>query len=325
MKISKNELGVMPPLFICGFPSGGTDLLKSILNAHPDIYINGEMPFLTRLLNCNYSSDLRLDSNTEIERLRNILIKIDVYKNIENINSDLNIPFNGTLNDALRYWFNDSEKLIWGNKTPQNSENINDLLRLFPTAKFILIVRDVRDVCLSWNRKWGKNMYGCSEKWATRMKFVLDSTNDLSVNQVLIIRYEELISDTFQTTKIISNFLNIIWSDRMLSPETYVSKIIDGKKNYGNKIIKDNLSKWRKELTIAQAKRIEGFSFNTLSKLEYDIKYALSQKRFTFFHKIFYSFWDFSAIIFVGNRYSKHNDIKSRLNSIVHEIRKKFL
>lgn len=36
-------------VFLCGFPSSGTDLLKNVMNAHPDIWMSGEFPFLPRL------------------------------------------------------------------------------------------------------------------------------------------------------------------------------------------------------------------------------------------------------------------------------------
>ena len=60
-------------LFVGGFPSGGTDLLKNILNAHPDIYINGEMPFLYKLANYGYTEDSIISSEAEYEQFIKIL------------------------------------------------------------------------------------------------------------------------------------------------------------------------------------------------------------------------------------------------------------
>ena len=36
-------------VFICGFPSSGTDLLKNIINAHTAVFLGGEFPLLARL------------------------------------------------------------------------------------------------------------------------------------------------------------------------------------------------------------------------------------------------------------------------------------
>lgn len=149
--ISPN-LNQADPVFICGFPSGGTDLLKTILNAHPFVHISSEMPFLYYLSKYGYSSTSIFESQADLEKLRRLLCQLDVWNNLENVDGAIELPSNRSLNlpEVLRCWFNNSNRTVWGNKTPQNTEHISELCRLFNRPKFILITRDVRDVCLSW-------------------------------------------------------------------------------------------------------------------------------------------------------------------------------
>jgi hypothetical protein len=311
-------------LFICGFPSGGTDLLKNILNAHPDIYLNGEMPFLYTLYKYGYKHDTKFRNIEDIDRFRHILKPIDVYNTLENIDSDFQIELkkkrNISLEEVLYYIFSSKKRLVWGNKTPQNTENILNLYRLFPKAYFLLIVRDVRDVCLSWGKKWGKNKYLCAYKWQKRMLKVLENSEKIS--RFKVIKYEDLINNTTFVTKGVSDFLNINWSRRMLDYHIYIKQVIDGKINYGKKIKQNNYKKWTHNLQPAEIKKIEEISFKALNYYEYKIKYAEYQKKMKNLEKILFYIQDSFSIIFIGNRYSKDNRFSRRIKNILLEMKK---
>ena len=120
-------------IFIGGFPSGGTDLLKNILNAHPDIHINGEMPFLYKLANYGYTENSIITSETEYEKFINILTQLNEWNNLENIDYKPTLyPVN--VGKLLYNLFSTKNTMIWGNKTPQNTENLNIISSIFPNA-----------------------------------------------------------------------------------------------------------------------------------------------------------------------------------------------
>ena len=54
-------------VFSCGFASGGTDLIKNILNAHPDIYIASEITSLAHIVARGYSHDMTFSGLAEVE------------------------------------------------------------------------------------------------------------------------------------------------------------------------------------------------------------------------------------------------------------------
>lgn len=310
-------------LFICGFPSGGTDLTKTILNAHPDIYINGEMPFLYSLPRKDYDYSFKIKDTKSLEILRNILKKKDIWNNLENID-ETDIQFPVALPELLRILFTDKNKKVWGNKTPQNSENIPSLLTLFPEAKFILVIRDVRDICLSWKKKWGKNMYHCSIKWNKRMQMALNDLKLINADQYLVIKFEDLLNDTETTTKNICTFLNLPWSNRMIEHYKYVNRKVDGKINYGKKVIADNKEKWKTQLSLKKIKMIEGLSFDALKLTGYDVTIARSQITHNAIFRLWGLIQDIYATLFIGNRFRSVNILSDRLKDFMHEITKKY-
>ena len=305
-----------PPLFIGGFPSGGTDLLKNILNAHPDVTISGEMPFLYRLCNDGYYDDFVIKGEGSFRKLKDHLLKVDIWSNLSGLEmlyySD---EWNGkSIQQFLQASFSKEEKKIWGNKTPQNTENISQLKVLFPGSKFIVILRDVRDVALSWRKKWGKNLYLTAAKWNHRMAISEDST-------LMIVKYEDLLSSLDIITTDISSFLGIPWTEKFLNYQEHIEEKIDGKINYGTAVQKDNSGKWKSLLSKREIKRIEEIAFSSLAKHNYEISLAQRNVHIGRHEKILGLLKDVLAMIFVGNRASKNNSIIARFKMIYNQIK----
>lgn len=261
-------------LFVCGFPSGGTDLAKTILNAHPDIFLNGEMPGLQKLHDFGYDRFTKIESEDDIIKLHSFLKQFDPWNNVENLDkskevllSEIQIKKTVSLEDAVCKLFSNSEKIVWGNKTPQYTEYIEFLHNLFPAARFLIITRDVRDVCLSWKNKWGKNMVLCSAKWADRMKKGKYASHKLP-NLCLFVSFEELLTDTATVGRRICKFLDIQFSEKMLEHHKYTGKS-PGKINYGKAVNPKNINKWKNSLSAKTIKRIEEIAFSTMQLLGY--------------------------------------------------------
>lgn len=312
------------PLFLCGFPSGGTDLLKTILNAHPNIYISSEMPFIYDLYRYGYDKNVRFSSKEDLERFRELLIKLDLWKNLQNLTETINVDESApkSIQEVLRIWFTDRQEIVWGNKTPQNTENMQNLSELFPEGKFIFIVRDVREICLSWKRKWGKDIRLCSVKWNHRMRMGKDFA-DKNPDKVLVIKFEDLVNDTRGTCHKMTDFLGISYSDNMENHYEFVGEKFDGKANYGAPIIKENVNKWKNLFSEKQIREIEQLAFSSMGLFGYQTIYARSEKKISFIAFGFFQLKDLYATLFFGNKYSKSNRIQPRLINAMHEVRKR--
>ncbi len=314
-------------LFVCGFPGGGTDLTKNILNAHPEIYLNGEMPFLPNLTKFGYGPETRLSNLEEIENFKNLLRKLNTWGNIENLDCDFTEALKSSkelsIEEILRVCYSDKRKTIWGNKTPQNTENITKLVQLFPNAYFLITVRDVRDICLSWNNKWGKDILWCSEKWATRMQLGWNAIQEIDPNHVHIVYYENVLTDIHQCISDMCNFLGLRVSERMLEHQKYTNDYVDGKINYGREILPDNLEKWRTQLSPRTVQRIEEIAYEGLDLYNYQVEFATHPKALTFKERLLGFLHDSMAIILIGNRAKLENSFMERIKNIYFELRKK--
>lgn len=308
-------------VFVGGFPSGGTDLLKNILNAHPQVYINGEMPFLYKLAEFGFTENSIINSENEYEKFIKLLKKLDEWNNFENIDY---IPKNYPVNVGilLNNIFTSKNSIIWGNKTPQNTENINALSSIFPNAKFIIITRDIRDVCLSWKNKWGKNIYLCAHKWNKRMISIKKHEDS---DKLLIIKFEDLLSNLEKTTLNITDFLDIDYSKDMLEYHNHITDIIDGKINYGKKIKTTNHNKWATQFNNKEIERIERIAFNSMLHFKYPPSLARNSKKLNLFEIYTSLVYEVFSTIFIGNRNSKKNTLKERINFLFFEIKKRIV
>lgn len=311
-------------VFIAGFPSGGTDLTKTILNAHPDIYINGEMPFLYQLEQLGFSAD-DLMTPSEVEQLRIFLKERNINGSIENVD----VPFLGEvsipLQDALYNLFSTQERNVWGNKTPQNTQRISELSRIFPKAKFIIVVRDVRDVCLSWYDKWGKDMKWCAAKWSERMKQAWTFNQQLSPQQCIFVNFESLLDDSESICRQLCSFLEIPFSACMLEHHKYTKHKVDGKRNYGQPILSTNKQKWRTRLSSAQIKRIEEIAYETMILFGYKPVYTTETRPITKVEYRLGQLRDISSLFLVGNRARTNNGLTKKIQTLSKKIKKERL
>lgn len=316
-------------LLVGGFPSGGTDLLKTILNSHPAVYLNSELPQLRLLLRQGYSETSSFRTTEDIGVFRERLLGIDPWGNVENPDADfgplLAIRGELTLSTVLYHLLSAKTREVWGSKTPQYTEQLPELRSLFPSARFLIIVRDVRDVCLSWRRKWGKDVLWGADKWTRRMRLAADHAQSYGDSVVKLVRYEELLVETEAVCRDVADFLSIPFSENMLSHEDHIEKIIDGKFNYGRPVIPGNFGKWRKGFDTPTVRRIEEVAFDVMPLLGYQAEHATGHVSLTRAEHLRAVVRDSLAILLVGNRASRDNSLRSRIRTLLYAIRKQTL
>lgn len=310
-------------VFIGGFPSGGTDLTKLILNAHPGIYINGEMPLLHKLSDYGYNANSELKTVADVNKFKRFMKQIDEWNNLENIDLDIRNIVPIKIEELLRQWFTKKNVKIWGNKTPQNTENMESLLKIFPSANFIIVVRDIRDICISCKKKWKKNYFLTSYRWSIRIKNNFMLSKVFQDNRIIYVKFEDLITKTNKTTRRITDFLDIEWSPNMLEPHKHVEQLVDGKINYGKKIKPNNMEKWKTELSPRTLLKIESIAYDTMALFGYQPAYAKEAQKLNVGLKIFGYLQEFLAMILFGNRYSSNNSLKNRLKYVLFELKKR--
>jgi len=308
-------------LLIGGFPSSGTDLLRNVLNAHSQVHVGGEFPFLPSLAD---TCPPTVPSN-EIRSVQTRIRDSDIYGNLKNSEGELSTVADLPFADIYALMLTQGQFSWYGNKTPQNTENIAKLDSLFPTAKFIVIVRDIRDVVLSWKRKWGKDMLLCAEKWDSRMRLGLQATEALSTDRYLYIAYEDLLDQLEFEVRKICKFLSIPYEDRLLQFHEYIETKVPGKINFGEPIVRTNSNKWVDTLDEHTLRRVEEIAWPTMLHFGYKPVVAEGSLAIRRWERIRGYLADFYALLFVGNRALTENKLRARITSILVIVKKALL
>ena len=314
-------------------------MLMSVVNAHPQIFIPGEFPMLPAMAR-SYGSTVRAE---DVDRLIADFLRHDGYRNFRNHHwtnfqanqkDDVTLgplpPADGdgeySLSVIYRYMLGVPDSVLWtGNKTPSNTEQIDDLRTLFPGARFVVISRDVRDVALSWRRKWGKDEILAAAKWGQRMRAGVDSLAELGETEGLLLSFEQLLDDLPGVCSAICSFLGVGFDSEMLSFHEKTTKIIAGKPNWGKPLVAGNYGKWRGVMSATMVRRIEEIALPTMTVLGYDASAAERHVPITRLERLRGRARDAWATVAVDNRYLQKRGMRKWLRNVVFESRKLLL
>lgn len=282
------------PIFIVGRPRSGTKLLRSLLNLHSQISIPfWESNFIPQNIEkaqtfgelsdfANFSQFF--DYFTNIEFFRMISNHPD-YSDIVSVSKWYEKLESYTYAGAIKAFFvlyaQQDHKSIWGDKSPHYMLWIKDLKAMFPSAKFIHIIRDVRDHCLSSQKAWNKNPYRSAKMWN---EAIIKCRNDAELylgEDYYELKYEDLIEHTESLLSSICRYLKIEFETRMLKLDKPAENLGDTKNNA--QIVKTNKDKWRSGMDNSTIKRIEEISYHLLRDLNYDIVFANKQSSLSSF------------------------------------------
>lgn len=193
--ITPNDNGV----FIIGSQRSGTTLLRMILNAHPQVCSGEETLFLNdfKKFTGDYWSHLStygISKDETLEMCRSFFLHF---------------------HHACCY---SEEKPIWIEKTPTYIFTTNFINLLFPSAKFIHLIRDGRDVAASFRDIWGKQgLYRCLRHWPDTIKQRKIITKSIPANRYLEVFYEDLVSNPREEMQKVCSFLNLSWDESVLT------------------------------------------------------------------------------------------------------------
>lgn len=157
----------------------------------------------------------------------------------------------------------------------------NEINKDFSGAKFIWLVRDPRDMALSWSQSpvHRGDIVRASNIWQKNQSETLKLYQQFP-GKILLVKYEDLISNQEHELQRICKFLDIAFEQEMVD---YHKKKIsqdnaaqtDNWKNLNQSIIKDNSKKYLKALKREQIQFIEFVCREELNVLEYKLEFSL--------------------------------------------------
>ena len=200
------EKARMSPLIIVGgYGRSGTTLMRTILDAHSDVSCGPETKILPGITSFVKNFEDAENATSQLNQ---------AGFSLENLNNALSIFLYHVMDTrGLK-----SKRLCA--KDPVIITYLSFLVKIFPKAKFVYMVRDGRDSAYSWMQK--RETFFTFEN----MKKYLKEWNELneqanaqcleSKDNCIKVKYEDLIRNPKQNILKVATFLNLTWTDDFL-------------------------------------------------------------------------------------------------------------
>jgi hypothetical protein len=283
----------VPYVFIVGCPRSGTTLLQRIVNAHPHIAIIHETHWVTRwfeegkgLTPEGFVTPAVIPSLLEYHRFHKLHI---VREDLENlVRSDAPVSYSRFVTGIFELYRKRKGKRLVGDKTPGYVRSLPTLHSLWPSAKFVHLVRDGRDVYLSimqWKmggilqaERFAGRFAAWTEDpvttaalyWKWHVQLGREAGHSLAPGLYYEIRYESLVAQPEDQCLRLCAFLGLPYDDRMLrfhEGRTRNEPGIGAKRAWLP--ITPGLRDWRSQMPAADVERFEAAAGDLLEELGY--------------------------------------------------------
>jgi len=258
---------------------------------HPNIFVPHPphiMKFFTPIV--HKYGDLKKDTNfkkliTDVCRLVELHpyrweIKPDrekVFANAKDRNL-INIYF-----EIYNQYLEHIGKTRWACKSTFMIEHVQEILNYYPDAKFIYMVRDGRDVAVSSKSSIFNhfNIYYIAKRWKKEQETGLQWMEKLSSKQILLLKYEDLITEPESMIQNVCTFLNERYDEKMLQYHNSSEAAKSGSlsiswKNTSKPVIRNNKEKFNISLSNKEIEIFEAIACLQMSKLGYQLTYPIS-------------------------------------------------
>ena len=216
-----------PPIFIVGNARSGTSLLRRIIGSHSDVVIPMELhyfnrywrragrdnalrspaaarSFITRFLSGPEVAGMNFTA-AELADIQGALMARDP------------LTHGAVLGTVIGAYADRYGRARWGEKTPSHLRFVPVIVREFPTARFVCLVRDPRDVSLSWRKTDynRSNVVHHAAQWrraaASIQRYAVEYAHRFTT-----VRYEDLTADPATVVAGICEHLDLAYEPSML-------------------------------------------------------------------------------------------------------------
>ena len=275
------------PLFLVGRPRSGTKLLRTLLNENPRIAIpEAETNFLPGFVT-EFGDPPRLDDPARLEDFYarfSRTVFFDWRRRFNEVLSKEQLAATADLNSwpsiygaILRFYApKDLEPgVIWGDKSPKNLTWIEQLGAMFPQGRFVHIIRDPRDVCLSARTAWGKSLYRSAAAWQSEVAAARRAGSSLG-SRYMEVLFEDLLAEPAEVLSGICDFVEIGYSDEMLTLSSSYEELGQAAGALG--VVGRNQGRYAHDLRSRTTRRIEEIAFPAMTAVGYEPDFATSHR-----------------------------------------------
>ena len=277
-----------PYVFIVGVPRSGTTLLRRMIDAHPEIAITRETHWIVDVLQ---GDDVVSAGSPVTPHVLARLLKEERFTRMGVDTAELERLVSGEAPPSYAQFVTAAfdqhgathGKRLVGDKVPGYVTEVPTLHSLWPWARFVHVIRDGRDVCLSvleWERAgrevtryaaWPEDPVSVTALWwERRVRLGREAGAALATELYYELRYEALVADPTGECEALCVFLGVPFDQRMLTFHEGRERDdpnLSAKKAW--RPVTAGLRDWRTEMGEEDLERFEAAAGGLLDELGY--------------------------------------------------------
>lgn len=267
-------LGISNPIFVVGVPRSGTTLLQCMLSANKGAFSLPETHFfcsVLRVLKLQAEDRLNRHDLDQVIAALSLVLKFNipqrVYARLLEYSTRNQLSAMGVLCELAELYrpsFDEKECMRVVEKTPGHVFHMDEIVGCLPSARFINIVRDPRDVVSSlmgMPTAKSASVLNYANSWNECLE-VAGRFENRYPGKLLSIRYEDLVMSPVPVMRKVCDFLDLTFHSSMISDfvteyntcvlphEVWKEEIKTGK-------ISNKCGAWRSRITRGQAWLVE--------------------------------------------------------------------
>lgn len=285
-----NDPGAVNPyFFVVGCPRSGTTLLRRMLDVHPGLAM---MPRETHFIPRIYERRAGLTAEGEVTPavVEELLadrhfaqLGIDREALEQLLTREEPTPYASLVGRIFDLQGRARGRELVGDKTPGYVRHLRTLNALWPETRFVHLIRDGRDVCLSlleWRK--GPRLAGRFSTWAEdpvsttalwwewHVRLGREDGLSLGPQRYRELRYESLVSNPERECSAVCDFLGVPYDDAMLGFHRGRERGAPGRGAKGAwRPLTAGLRDWRTQMPAADVELFEAAAGELLEDLDY--------------------------------------------------------
>jgi hypothetical protein len=261
------------PFFVVGCPRSGTTLVRTILDGHSRLSIPPESHFVLALTRRGLRGAATLDDILAHPQLAAWDVDEEALRHSVERAAPASYP---ELVSAVFDWYAASQgKPRWGDKTPGYVSYLGQLLKVFPDAQFVHVLRDGRDAVASlseqaWGPKrpvvgalWWRRKVGAGRRAGARM----------GPDRYLELRLEDLIADPEREVGDLCAFLGEEFEPGMLDFPARARSLFAEDDVVTTRVrqpLAPGVRDWRAGMSVREQRAVEALCHRQLERLGYE-------------------------------------------------------
>ncbi|MFL5768358.1 MAG: sulfotransferase family protein [Actinomycetota bacterium] len=278
------------PFFVVGCGRSGTTILRLMFNAHPEVAIPPESHFIARLV-ASWPRMITadgVDADAIVALIGHRLDHMEIDRDVARARlRDLRDRTPRAATEAIFGIVTErAGKPRWADKTPVHVEEMATIAGVFPRARFVHIIRDGRDVALSFmERPFGpSDVWSAARLWDRMVRAGIESGAELGRERYREVRYERLVASPQGTLAELCRFVELDPRPEMLSFfERGGSDLTASERgNHPNvaRPLTPGLRDWRTAMAPADVEAFEAVAGPLLSDLGYERRFPNRSRAF---------------------------------------------